>query len=88
MDINRFTKEILEARADLYARLEEYEKQFSTEKMRTVDGETIELLEDLSDDRFSFRDMARSLLEKICATGTNNTCRRLLSNIIEEDVHG
>lgn len=86
-DTKTFIKEMLGARDDMYARLEEVVKNMNAENLE-VDGETIRLLKELSDDRFSFRDMARTLLERACELRNNAACKRLLTNIIEEDVHG
>lgn len=78
---------MLDARDDMYARLEEHVEKMDAKHL-DMDAETVRLLEELSDDRFSFRDMARTLLEKVCENRKNTACARLLTNIIEEDVHG
>ena len=86
-DMKKIIKHVLAARDDMYAKLDEKAKNLTAENLEAVDGETILLLKELSDDRFSFRDMARTLLERVCDVRDNATCKRMLANIVEEDVH-
>lgn len=86
-NMKHLIKEILAARDGLYAKLQDHARNMKAEDLN-VDAETIGLLKELSDDRFSFRDMARTLLERACGIKDNAACKKLLRNIIEEDVHG